>query len=391
MTERVLFVHAHPDDEAISTGGTIATLVQRGAEVAVLTCTRGERGEVIPDDLKHLLDDPAELGTHREGELAAALAVLGVHDHRMLGSATARWEGRASRRYLDSGMRWTPDGSAEPLDLLDAESLAAAELGEVAADIAAVLVALEPDVVVSYDGGGGYGHPDHIRAHDATRTAAEVMGVPFYVIAEKPAAGDLVVDTVPVADRKRAALLAHRTQVTVAGDSFSLSSGAPRPIAAAERFRRLRSAPAGFAGNTLTSRIASCLLALVVGLVTGAILTVAHQASAPMAGVPIPWGLVAGILITAALLVGLRIVFATRIVAACAAVGIIAVSAFLALFSGGGSVLVPATPVGYTWTFAPVVIAILVLGWPQQRRARAVAVAKDKIEPVPAAKGPDFQ
>ena len=241
--ERVLFVHAHPDDETISTGATIATLVDRGAEVIVLTCTRGERGEVIPQDLHHLEGSLDELGSVREGELAEALAVLGVTDHRMLGNSNARWTGRAPRRYLDSGMRWAPSG-ATALDELDARSLCAAEVGEVAADIAAVIIELEPDVVVSYDVDGGYGHPDHVRAHEATRTATEVLGVPFYVIdssaknssaksstAKNSSAknstakksGQLVIDVAPVVDRKRDALEKHRTQVSVSGDEFSLS------------------------------------------------------------------------------------------------------------------------------------------------------------------------
>ena len=388
MTERVLFVHAHPDDESISTGSTIATLIDRGAEVTVLTCTRGERGEVIPADLEYLLDSREALGDYREGELLAALAALGVTDHRMLGDANARWAGLPPRRYIDSGMRWGPHG-AEPLDSADPASLTAAELGEVAADIAAVLIELEPDVVVSYDGNGGYGHPDHIRAHEATRTAAEVIGVPFYTIDESPTAKSALV--VPGVDRKRAALAAHRTQVLVEGDTFTLSSGDPRPIAAPERFSRLRPAVAAFAGHGLASLIASSILALVLGAFVGATLTAAHEATLLIAGVSVPWGIVAAILITAGLLVGLRVVFETRIVPACAAAGLIAASALLSLQSPGGTTLVTASPIGYAWTFAPVLIAVVVLGWPQRRRAGKVPAPKDKIESVPAAKGPDPQ
>ena len=397
MTERVLFVHAHPDDESISTGATIATLIEGGAQVTVLTCTRGELGDVIPADLKHLLGSP-ELGDYREGELAAALTALGVSDHRMLGSEHARWEGRAPRRYLDSGMRWGARG-AEPAESVDAGSLTAAELGEVAADIAAVMLAVEPDVVVSYDVDGGYGHPDHIRAHEATRTAAEVIGVPFYVIRGENAPATLVVDGAPVLDRKRAALAAHRTQLVVDGDSYSLSSGDPRPIAAAERFSRLRPDAPGWAQYGIGSRIAASVLAGVLGAFVGVVLTVAHGASVGIGAVPVPWGIVVGIVIAAAVLVGLRLVFETRVVALCAAVGLVAASAFLTLQGPGGSLLVTAGPIGYTWAFAPVVIGLIVLLWPQRRRAapsspragqaQGEAAPNDKIESVPAAKGPD--
>ncbi len=384
--QRVLFVHAHPDDETISTGATIATLVEQGAEVTVLTCTRGERGEVIPNDLQHLLASPAALGAHRETELSAALAALGVTDHRMLGSSAARWTDRAPRRYLDSGMRWGNAG-AEALERVDPESLSAAELGEVAADIAAVLIEVEPDVVVSYARDGGYGHPDHLRAHEATRTAAEVIGVPFYVIDSSPTGrSPLTVDPTLVLDRKRAALAAHRTQVTVDGDQFSLSSGDPRPIAAPEHFSRVRAPGAAFADHSVLSRVAACVLATVLGAFVGATLTVAHQAAVLIGDATIPWGIIAAVLITAALFAGLRIVFETRLVVAFAAVGLLAVSAFLAVGSSGGSILVPDNLAGYVWTFGPVLIAAVTLGWPQVRFR-----AKDKIRADSDPKGPDLK
>ncbi len=394
MTERVLFVHAHPDDETISTGATIATLLQRGANVAVLTCTRGERGEVIPADLAHLLESPETLGDYREKELAAAMTALGVTDHRMLGNANARWPGRAPRRYFDSGMRWDASGAAVALDDTDVESLTAAELAEVSADIAAVLIQWQPDVVVSYDANGGYGHPDHIRVHDATRAAAEVIGVPFYAVEPSGATASLTVDAAAVAPHKRAALTAYRTQLTVDDNTFSLSSGGPRPIDAPEYFGRFRAAPAGFASHSLPSSLFSCVLALVIGAYAGLALTVANQATVQLAGASIPWGLIAGILIVIGLLVGLRLVFETRVVPAAAAAGLIAASAILALPSPGGTVLVPASAAGYILAFAPVLIAIVILGWPRRRqepgqtpRRRA---PKDKIEEVLPVKGSDF-
>jgi N-acetyl-1-D-myo-inositol-2-amino-2-deoxy-alpha-D-glucopyranoside deacetylase len=383
----VLFVHAHPDDETISTGATIATLVASGAHVSVLTCTRGERGEVMADDLKYLVasaDRNSEdaLGEYRVGELRAALLALGVTEHRMLGDADARWNGRAPRRYRDSGMRWGANG-AEPLDELDAGSLSAAELGEVAADIAAVLIAMEPDVVVSYDADGGYGHPDHIRAHNATRTAAEVMGVPFYVI-DSGGKPELTVDAAAGIERKRAALAAYRSQVIVAGDTFALGSEPPVQIAAPERFRRWRRPANGFAAQSLAGRIVTCALAAVLGVLVGVMGTVIHQASITTESTPVPWGLVVAILITAGLLVGLRLVFATRLVPAFAALGIVATQLVLTLAAPGGAALVPENPAGYVWRFAPVVIAVVAVAVPDVWRRRP-----SKIAVVPAAKGAD--
>ena len=383
--ERVLFVHAHPDDETLATGATIATLVDSGAHVTVLTCTRGELGEVIPEELRELGGEA--LGAYRLGELRAALAVLGVTDHRMLGDRSARWEGREPRQYLDSGMRWGADG-AEPLESTDGRSLSAAEAGEVAADIAAVILAVDPDVVVSYAADGGYGHPDHVRAHEATRTAAEVLGVPFYVVdSEGARRGPVVVDPAPVIDRKRRALEAYATQVTVTGDEYSLSSGGAKPIGAPESFTRLRTAEPSFKDYGLVARIVTLLIAGVLGLFAGALLTASHQAAVDVAGVPVPWGLIVGILIITALFIGLRIVFETRAVALAAGVGFLGASALLALQSAGGSVLVPDNPVGYLWTFGPVLIGAIVLAWPKLARPIPRA-ARSNIE-APARKGPD--
>ena len=386
MPERVLFVHAHPDDETITTGAAIVTLLDRGAIVTVLTCTRGELGEVIPDELRHLAG--VGLCAERERELHDAMTALGVTDHLFLGLGDARWEGQPPRRYLDSGMTWGARG-AVALETIDAESLAAAELGEVAADIAAVIIAREPDVVVSYAADGGYGHPDHVRAHDATRAAAEVMGVPFYVVDSPGSRPGLVrVTSVPVIDRKRAALSAHRTQVIVEGDTFSLSSGGPRAIDTMETFTRVHPTGSGFHEQSLFSRIAALVVAALLGAFTGVILTAAHQATAAIGSATIPWGIIAAVTITAAILIGMRVVFETRLVAGCAAVGLLGASALLAIQTSGGSVLVPANTAGYTWTYVPVVIAAIVLSWPRFTRP-APSIQQANIE-ASASKGPDL-
>lgn len=367
----MLFVHAHPDDESISTGGTIARLVDSGAIVTVLTCTRGERGEVIPPDLQHLAGAPEALALHREGELREALQALGVTDHRYLGDQGARWPGRPPRRYRDSGMAWGPNG-AVPLAEQEPESLVAAEFGEVAADIAAVIVQVQPHVVVSYDERGGYGHPDHIRAHEAARRAADVYDKPYFAVETDTSPvsppGRLDIDVRPVLDRKREAMAAHRSQLVVEDDAFVLSNGTRHEIGRVESFRRIRRndvpAVTPFAEQHWVVKLVAAVLGAVVGLAVGTLLTVVHQATLPAFGVSFPLGLVAAIVLVAALLIGLRLVFATRLVAGSAAAGVLVAVALLSLESSGGSILVPANPAGYVWTFAPVVIALLVLAWP---------------------------
>ncbi len=383
--ERVLFVHAHPDDESIFTGGTIATLVDRGAAVTVLTCTRGERGAVAAPELAHLAGTPA-LARERELELASALAELGVTDSRWLGDANARWAGREPRRYEDSGTAWAANG-AEAGDAPPPGSLTAADPGEVAADIAAVIAAVGPDVVVSYDAHGGYGHPDHIRAHHAARTAAEVMEVPFFAIQDSgsqhasPLPGAMRVDVTPVLARKRAAMAAHRSQLTIAADGgFTLGDRATQPIPAVESFARVRDVAPSFADYGLGSRIGSCAVALLLGAFSGSLLTVAHQATTEIAGVQVPWGIAAAIVITVSLLTGLRLVFGTRVVAAFAAIGMIAAVVILSIQSAGGSLLVPGNTLGVVWIFAPVVIAIVVLAWPATGPRRAGRIAPVQVE-----------
>lgn len=387
MQERVLFVHAHPDDESISTGGTIATLVARGAHVTVVTCTRGERGEVIEPSLKNLEGNGAALAEVRTAELRSALAVLGVTDHRFLGDVGARSPQNDLRRYTDSGMRWgvTPTGvpTAVAAETSEESSLFAADPFDLLYDLDAVIVDVAPTIIVSYDENGGYGHPDHIRAHQISRASAHDRGIPFYVI-EPGSEPAIAVDVSAVLDRKKDALRAYTTQLVVRGEEFVSPGGQVESISSIERFRRVRPPSTGdWKGSSLFTRIATCVLALLVGALTGAILTVSHQASILLGSVVVPWGIIAAVIVTAALLTGLRIVFETRIVAGCAALGLLGVAAFLALQSAGGSILVPSNVIGYVWTFAPVVIAGVVLAWPRINPASRGTIK------VPAAKGPD--
>jgi len=155
---RLLFVHAHPDDETINNGVTIAHYAARGAEVTVLTCTLGEEGEIIDDRWTQLaVDDADQLGGYRIGELTAALNRLGVVGPRYLGGA-GHWR--------DSGMPGTPPRHHR--------RFVDADLDEAAAAVADVIAELRPHVVVTYDPAGGYGHPDHIQAHRVTTAALAV-------------------------------------------------------------------------------------------------------------------------------------------------------------------------------------------------------------------------
>src|SRR5580693_10775389 len=155
----LLLVHAHPDDESIGTGATMAKYAAEGARVTLVTCTLGELGEVIPPDLAHLAwDSGGGLGQYRIGELAAACAELGVADHRFLGGA-GRWR--------DSGMMGTPSNDWPGC-------FWQADVDEAARTLLAVITEVRPQVLVTYDANGFYGHPDHIQAHRVAWRAFEM-------------------------------------------------------------------------------------------------------------------------------------------------------------------------------------------------------------------------
>lgn len=381
--DRVLFVHAHPDDETISTGGTLALMAQGGMRVTVLTCTRGERGEVIPPGLAHLEGDGPALASHREGELASALQALGVSQHVYLGAPGAR--SGEPRRYADSGMIEAHDGRPVLPPDVTPDAFCRAEFDEVVADMVAAIESAGADAVVSYDADGGYGHPDHELAHRASRAAAAVVGVPFHEIVEDPDVlerweatgapvdGATLLDVTPVLGAKVAAMRAHATQITVIerpGEPvlFALSNGRERPVAAREGFRLLP-AEAPDSGDpqpeTRGSRVASSLVSVIIGGLIGVLLTINHQHSITLGDFSLPLGLIICLLVVAALLLGMRLVFASRLISFSTALGILGATAMLSQEGPGGSVLVPANAEGFIWAYAPLLIALVVLAWPK--------------------------
>ncbi|MFJ3620213.1 N-acetyl-1-D-myo-inositol-2-amino-2-deoxy-alpha-D-glucopyranoside deacetylase [Streptomyces iakyrus] len=259
---RLLLVHAHPDDESINNGATMARYAAEGAHVTLVTCTLGERGEVIPPELAHLTG--AALGQHRRRELAAAMAELGVDDVRLLGGAG---------RYSDSGMMGLPDND-------DPACFWQADVDEAAAHLVEVIREVRPQVLVTYDDNGGYGHPDHIQAHRVAMRAVELAaeagvpipkvywnrvprpvveeafarlredlpGTPFTKAAEVDDVPGVVpeeritteIDGTAHAGAKAAAMSAHATQIAVAGPYFVLSNELAQPVLTTEYYELVR-------------------------------------------------------------------------------------------------------------------------------------------------------
>ena len=159
-----MFVHAHPDDESISTGATMARYAASG-RVTLVTCTLGEEGEIHVPELAQLAAHEADqLGGYRIAEWRAACDALGVTDRRFLGGAG---------RYRDSGMMGTP-ANDHP------RAFWRADLTEAAGYLVEILREVRPQVVVTYDPNGFYGHPDHIQAHRVTMRAVELAADPGF-------------------------------------------------------------------------------------------------------------------------------------------------------------------------------------------------------------------
>jgi len=170
--KRILLVHAHPDDETIGQGATMAKYVDEGVGVTLVTCTAGEMGEVLVPELEHLAADRDDLlGEHRRGELDDAMKILGVTDYRFLGGFGT---------YRDSGMKWHDDGHAIPADDVHENAFWHADLTEAADHLVTVIREVRPQVLVTYDQFGNYGHPDHIQAHRVAMYAAQLAAVPSY-------------------------------------------------------------------------------------------------------------------------------------------------------------------------------------------------------------------
>ena len=247
-SKRLLLVHAHPDDETINNGVTMAKYAAADAHVTLVTCTRGEEGEVLVSELANLVSDKDDkLGEHREIELKDAMEQLGIKDFRFLGSPDKKWR--------DSGMMGTPQNDRDDV-------FWQADLDEAANELVKIILEIKPQVLITYDEFGGYGHPDHIKAHRVAMRAAELAAnkgwqvskiywntMPRSVIETgikkmkevgsdffgAESADDLpfakpdelvttVVNAPEFVEQKLAAMKAHATQISVDGPFFALSN-----------------------------------------------------------------------------------------------------------------------------------------------------------------------
>jgi N-acetyl-1-D-myo-inositol-2-amino-2-deoxy-alpha-D-glucopyranoside deacetylase len=261
VERRLLLVHAHPDDESINNGATMAKYVAEGVHVTLVTCTRGEEGEILIPELAHLASTAEDgLAKVREGELRQAMSELGVTDHRFLGAP--------DRIFRDSGMMGTDPNKRKDV-------FWQANLDEAAGYLLPIIEETKPQVLITYDEFGGYGHPDHIQAHRVAMRAAELASwkiskiywniMPISVIEEgiremKAMGSDFFgvekAEDLPFAkpdelvtthingekfvDKKVAALKAHATQISVDGPLFALSNNLGNKVFGDEYYTLVR-------------------------------------------------------------------------------------------------------------------------------------------------------
>lgn len=276
-SRRMLLVHAHPDDESINSGTTMAKYVADGADVTLVTCTLGDEGEILIPELAHLAADQVDgLAAYRYNELGLAMAALGVTDWRILGGP---------HTYRDSGMMGTPPNERQ-------DTFWQADLLEAARHLVAVIREVKPQVVITYDDFGGYGHPDHIQAHRVTMYAMSLASVATFApelgaawdvpkvywtafpvsvmragIEMLKASGDTsefatmdpddlpftcpdewvttAIDGGEHVDKKMAAFKAHATQINTEDGFFALSNNLGTQVLGTEFYRLAKGTPAG--------------------------------------------------------------------------------------------------------------------------------------------------
>lgn len=348
--ERVLFVHAHPDDETLSTGAAIATVAAGGGDAIVATFTLGERGEVRAERLADV--DHIGVGEVRRQELDQALRALGARGRRIQG-----WE--------DSGMSWLRRGVAGPAPDAPPTAMGAADPDDLADALGVVVEETDPTALVTYDADGGYGHPDHVAAHRASVIVSRRYDLPLYVRTYRRS--DVAFPLAPVRERVLAALAAHRSQLIVEGGDVVHVGGQRRSLEEVEHYRLIETRPPR---RTRWLLRAGTLLA---GVAVGTVGTFAHQ--------QLPWGILLSLIAAVGFIGGVRAVSGSRQQTIAAALGVVGVIALVALDPlgrgafGAEGALLRSNAAGWLWTIVPAAASLLALAWPDAEARRRIRIA----------------
>lgn len=354
--KRLLLVHAHPDDESLFTGHVIAKAIARGAEVFVLTLTRGERGRMKLEELKGIEGDLAAVGAFRAAELKNALDALGVKNHKFAGT----------RAYLDTGFKINAWGRAGKPKDVDELALSAVSTAVVSEDIYRVIKDFKPDFLVTYNRKGGFGHPDHKRAFEASamalrRYSKERKGraPQFWVIAESRERYDIAIGDEETAKVKKAALEAHASQIAVGPETYSIVSGKEVRYDRPERLRKASIRP-----WTALKPILLGLWALPLGILMAVAGTMLHNVTASDAN-RTPIGLFVAMTLTFSLSLALRLLRESRGALYLMTLTFTATLLWLGNKTADGDVVIANNANGQWWFYGSIVACFAVMMFPR--------------------------
>lgn len=394
--QRVLVIAARPEDEAYVFGATIATLVQRGTELIVLSCSNNATAAIgaspATGDVPLVAAETTFAPAARAAPAPATAGASGTPG--MAGTANAS---TANATAVSDSEESPAAASPESVDEVVREILGITahhilredngrqftklNARDLASDIAAAITALKPDVVVSYakEHSGAARGSEALLVHEATALATELAGVPFYTASAVPVDRGVAVSSATALAFKRRATEIYRNEIPV-GESVST------PV---EYLRRLRRRELVIGERSRAERVALAFLSLVLGALVGVVLTAVHQSSFTIGDARIPWGIVASVTLVTALILGLRLIYDTRVAAGFASLGVLLMSALLANVMPGGTILIPANTAGYVWTFAPVLVVLIIVGWPRVNR-QVSSASRANIELNSPVKGADI-
>ncbi|MBH0110582.1 PIG-L family deacetylase [Salinibacterium sp. NG22] len=392
--QRVLVVAARPEDEAYVFGATIATLVQRGTELIVLSCSNNATAAIeaspstgsVPETVSHGAAVPGSVA------LSAATGSSAEANTAVADSATDADADSATDADTDTGERTAVSVDEVVREILGITShhilredngrqFSKLDARALASDLAAAITSLKPDVVVSYakESSGTARGAEALLVHEATVLATELAGVPFYTASAVPVDRGVAVSSATALAFKRRATEIYRNEVPV-GESVSTPP---------EYLRRLRRRELVIGERSRVERVILALVSLALGALVGLVLTAVHQSAFTIGNVRVPWGIVVSVTLVTALILGLRLIYDTRVAAGFASLGVLVMSAILATAMPGGTILIPANVAGYVWTFAPVLVVLIVVGWPRVNR-QVSSASRANIELNSPVKGADI-
>ncbi|MBH0054627.1 PIG-L family deacetylase [Salinibacterium sp. SWN139] len=388
--QRVLVVAARPEDEAYVFGATIATLVQRGTELIVLSCSNNATAAIAaspstgsaPETVSHGATVPSAVATSVTAGGSAETNIAVADAEANADADTGTGTGERAAVSVDEVVREIlgitshhilREDNGRQFNMLDARALAS--------DLAAAITSLKPDVVVSYakESSGTARGAEALLVHEATVLATELAGVPFYTASAVPVDRGVAVSSATALAFKRRATEIYRNEVPV-GESVSTPP---------EYLRRLRRRELVIGERSRVERSILALVSLALGALVGLVLTAVHQSTFTIGDVRVPWGIVVSVTLVTALILGLRLIYDTRVAAGFASLGVLAMSAVLAAAMPGGTILIPANVAGYVWTFAPVLVVLIVVGWPRVNR-QVSSASRANIELNSPVKGADI-